>query len=128
MLTGLKAKVRWFRLQNLALNLRREGLPAASLVHTWRHVYMETCTRGNTCTWKHAHVETRVHMYGIRVHTVPVLAPIFEQWKPSYGKGQKSAGNLQSAQLSISCIYMYIYILYIYMCMWYTIAKYIMYV
>ena len=96
--------------------LRREGLPATSLVHTWKHICMETCTRGNTCTWKHAHVEARVHMYGIRVHTVPVLAPIFEQWKPSYGKGQKSAGNLQSAQLSISCIYI-IYI-YMYVCMY----------
>jgi len=115
--TSLKAKVRWFRLQNLAFAC----VGKVCLQQAW-------CTRGNMCTWKHAHVETRVHMYGIRVHTVPVLAPIFEQWKPSYGKGQKSAGNLQSAQLSISCIYMYIYILYIYMCMWYTIAKYIMYV
>jgi len=96
--------------------LRREGLPATSLVHTWKHVYMETCTRGNMCTWKHVHVETCVHMYGIRVHTVPVFAPIFEQRKPSYGKRQKSVGNLQSGQLSISCIYMYIYYIYMYVC------------
>jgi len=106
MKTGLKAKVRWFRLQILALP-----------------------TPGRfACNKLDAHVETRVHMYGIRVHTVPVFAPIFEQRKPSYGEGRNRP--VVAVWTAKYIVHIYVYILYIYVCvyMWYTIAKYIMYV
>jgi len=61
--TDLKAKVRWFRLQNLALPApgrfacNKLGAHVETHLHgnmyTWKHVYMETCTRG-----KHVYMET----------------------------------------------------------------------
>jgi len=52
-------------------------------------------------------------MYGIRVHTAPVLAPTFEQWKPSYGLGRNRPVVAVCSAKYIVHIYVYIYI-YVY--------------